>query len=110
MVAALNADRELYQEVAVSETTSKFGERFAYENEDRPGLVDYLVEASAAESFSMVLSPQLTVAVSSAAQGFSVRGLTSNVGGSTKPKSRGVQPWFAKHVSAALTKLGSSGC
>jgi hypothetical protein len=38
MVAALNADRELYQEVAVSEITSKFGERFGYENADRPGL------------------------------------------------------------------------
>jgi uncharacterized protein DUF6953 len=40
MVAALNEDRELYQEVAVSEITSKFGERFAYENAGRPGLVD----------------------------------------------------------------------
>ena len=67
-------------------------------------------ERTRRESFSRVLSPQLTVAVSSAAQWFSARGLTSNVGGSTKPKSRGVQPWFAKHVSAALTKLGSSRC
>ena len=110
MVVALNADRELYQEVAVSEITSKFGERFAYQNADKPGLVDNLAKRARRESFSMVLSPQLTVAVSSAAQWSSARGLTSNVGGSTKPKSRGVQPWSAKHVSAALTKLGSSRC
>jgi hypothetical protein len=45
-VAALNADRELYQEVAVSEITSKFAERFAYENAGRSGLVDSLAEAA----------------------------------------------------------------
>jgi hypothetical protein len=50
-VAALNADRELYQEVAASEITSKFAERFAYENAGRSRLVDNLAEASAAGEF-----------------------------------------------------------